>query len=131
MANEESPYEKLDLSYFEMPVPNTEEVTAVRFLSKQGLADLWSKISEKFIRPVSGGTEGQVLTYKGTGLYSWDDVSSFPEGGTTGQALIKTDDGVAWGDVATDIPEATSEVYGTVRFATDEEFNSFMGLPSE
>lgn len=76
MANEESPYEKLDLSYFEMPVPNTEEVTAVRFLSKQGLADLWSKISEKFIRPVSGGTEGQVLTYKGTGLYDWDDVAT-------------------------------------------------------
>lgn len=131
MADEETPFDDLDIGYFEMPIPNTEEFQAVRFLNKAGVAKLWEIINSKFMRPITNGQEGQVLTYVGNGLYAWEDASSFPEGGTVGQALIKTEDGVSWGDVATDIPQATAEIYGSVRFATDEEFNSFMGLPSE
>lgn len=77
----EDPYEDLDIGYFEMPLPNTTEFTVIRFLNKTGLAQLWQKIKDKFVR--------------------------IPSGGTTGQALVKTDTGIEWGDVAsgsTDFP---------------------------
>lgn len=102
MADEETPYENLDVGYIEFPMPTTEEITAIRFLNKIGVARLWNKIKDKFVK--------------------------IPSGGTTGQALVKTDTGIVWGDVATDIPEATEEVYGTVIFASDTDFDEYMGL---
>ena len=75
----DTPYENLDIGYYEFPLPNTEEFQTVRFLNKEGLARLWNKVGDKFIR--------------------------VPEGGVSGQALVKTDAGFAWGDVAADIPD--------------------------
>ena len=75
----EDPYENLDIGYFEMPLPNTEEFTVVRFLNKTGLARFWSRIKDKFVK--------------------------IPHGGTTGQALVKTETGIEWGDVAADLPD--------------------------
>lgn len=75
----EDPYENLDIGYFEMPLPNTEEFTVVRFLNKTGLARFWSRIKDKFVK--------------------------IPQGGTTGQALVKTETGIEWGDVAADLPD--------------------------
>lgn len=102
MADEETPYENLDVGYIEFPMPTTEEITAIRFLNKIGVARLWNKIKDKFVK--------------------------IPSGGTTGQALVKTETSIEWGDVATDIPEATEEVYGTVIFASDTDFDEYMGL---
>lgn len=127
MADEETPFDDLDIGYFEFPLPTTQEFTVVRFLDKTGVARLWAKIQDKFFKIPSGGEAGQFLSKTETG-YSWEDVSSFPDGGNIGQALIKTEDGVSWGDVATDIPQASDTVYGIVRFATDEEFNSFLNM---
>ena len=75
----EEPYEGLNTAYFEMPIPNSVEIPVIRNLNKEGLARLWGKISDQFVRN--------------------------PEGGTTGQALIKTDTGYTWGDVAADLPD--------------------------
>ena len=75
----EDPYENLDIGYFEMPLPNTEEFTVVRFLNKTGLARFWSRIKDKFVK--------------------------IPQGGTTGQALVKTETGIEWGDVAANLPD--------------------------
>lgn len=50
-----------------------------RFLNKTGVASLWNKIKDKFVK--------------------------IPSGGTTGQALVKTETGIEWGDVAADLPE--------------------------
>ena len=75
----DTPYEKLDTAYFEMPIPNTEEFTVIRFLTKTGVARLWDKIKDKFVK--------------------------IPSGGTTGQALVKTDSGIQWHDVLTEMPE--------------------------
>ena len=75
----DTPYENLDTAYFEMPIPNTEKFTVIRFLTKTGVARLWDKIKDKFVK--------------------------IPSGGTTGQALVKTETGVEWGDVAADLPD--------------------------
>lgn len=75
----DTPYEKLDTAYFEMPIPNSESYEVIRILNKKGLDRLWNKIGDKFIR--------------------------VPEGGVSGQALVKTETGVEWGDVAADLPD--------------------------
>lgn len=76
----EDPYENLDIGYFEMPLPNTEEFTVVRFLNKTGLARFWSRCKDKFLgRPKNSGSAGQALLWDG--------------------------DGTKWGDVATDLPD--------------------------
>lgn len=133
MADEESPYEGLDIGYVEWPMPTTQELSVIRFLDKTGVADLWTKINDKFFKIPYGGEPGQVLSKTETG-YSWKDVltGNFieePSGGNVGQALIKTEDGISWGDVVVDIPEtpiATDQVYGLVKFASDEDFEEFM-----
>lgn len=102
MADQESPYENLDIGYVEWPMPTTEEIETIRFLNKTGVARLWNKIGDKFCK--------------------------VPSGGETGQALVKTNTGIGWGDINTDIPEASDTTYGIVRFATQEEFDSFMNL---
>ena len=75
----DTPYENLDIGYYEFPLPNTEEFQTVRFLNKEGLARLWNKVGDKFMRP--------------------------PTGGTVGQAIVKTETGIAWGDVSSDSQE--------------------------
>ena len=75
----DTPYENLDIGYYEFPLPNTEEFQTVRFMNKEGLARLWNKVGDKFIR--------------------------IPDGGTPGQALVKTETGYSWGDVATELPD--------------------------
>lgn len=133
MADEETPFDDLDIGYVEWPMPTTEEFTVIRFLTKEGVARLWAKIGDKFFRIPYGGEPGQALFKTQTG-YSWQDVltGNFieePSGGTVGQALVKTETGVGWSDVETDIPEASDTEYGTVRFATDEEFDSYFTNP--
>ena len=133
MADEESPYEGLDVGYVEWPMPTTQELSVIRFLDKTGVANLWTKINDKFFKIPYGGEPGQVLSKTETG-YSWTDVLTGdfvenPPGGNVGQALIKTEDGIAWGDVVIDIPEtpiASDTVYGLVKFASDEDFEKFM-----
>lgn len=102
----DTPYENLDVGYFEFPIPNTEEFQTVRFLNKEGVARLWAKIGDKFFR--------------------------VPSGGASGQALVKKENGtIGWGDVAADIPEipnASETQYGLVKFISDEEFKSYMGI---
>lgn len=111
----DTPYENLDIGYYEFPLPNTEEFQTVRFLNKEGLARLWNKVRDKFIR--------------------------IPSGGTTGQALVKTETGVEWGDVAADLPEVLPvEKGGTgcttidgirtmlFNFPTSEQLFSDLGL---
>lgn len=103
----EEPYDNLDIGYVEWPMPTTEEFTTVRFLDKTGVAQLWQKIKDKFVK--------------------------MPSGGTTGQALVKTETGIQWGDVsldATDIPHASDTEYGTVIFASDDDFDSYMKIDS-
>ena len=75
----EEPYDDLDIGYVEWPMPTTEKFEVVRFLNKQGVARLWQKIKDKFVKT--------------------------PSGGEVGQALVKTESGYGWGDVAADIPE--------------------------
>ena len=75
----EEPYDDLDIGYVEWPMPTTEEFEVVRFLNKQGVARLWQKIKDKFVKT--------------------------PSGGEVGQALVKTESGYGWGDVATEAPE--------------------------
>lgn len=120
----EEPYDDLDIGYVEWPMPTTEEFEVVRFLNKQGVARLWQRIKDKFVK--------------------------VPAGGTTGQALVKTETGVEWGNVATDAPEIPAllnmegvlpvEKGGTgcttvdgirtmlFNFPTDEELFSDLGL---
>lgn len=99
----DTPYENLDVGYFEFPIPNTEEFQTVRFLNKEGIARLWAKIGDKFFR--------------------------VPSGGTTGQALVKNENGtVSWGDVASDVPNASTTQYGIVKFISDEDFKTYMGI---
>ena len=109
----EEPYDDLDIGYDEWPMPTTETFEVVRFLGKNGVARLWSRIKDKFIK--------------------------IPSGGVNGQALIKTEDGCGWGDVTADIPEIIPvEKGGTgcttidgirtllFNFPTDEELEEFL-----
>ena len=75
----EEPYDDLDIGYVEWPMPTTEEFEVVRFLNKQGVAQLWQKINDNFVKT--------------------------PSGGEVGQALVKTEYGYGWGNVATEAPE--------------------------
>ena len=108
----EEPYDDLDIGYVEWPMPTTEEFEVVRFLNKQGVAQLWQRIKDKFVKT--------------------------PSGGEVGQALVKTESGYGWGDVAADIPEIIPvEKGGTgcttvdgirtmlFNFPTDEELEEY------
>lgn len=96
----DTPYENLDIGYYEFPLPNTEEFQTVRFLNKEGLARLWNKVGDKFMRPPTGGTVGQAIIKTDTG-YSWGD--SVPSGGSVGQVLTKTETGTEWSNI--DVPD--------------------------
>ena len=75
----EEPYDDLDIGYVEWPMPTTETFEVVRFLNKNGVARLWQRIKDKFVKT--------------------------PSGGEVGQALVKTENGYGWGNVATEAPE--------------------------
>ena len=47
-----------------------------------------------------------------------------PEGGTAGQVLTKTADGIAWQDAI----RASDIQYGVVTFASNEDFCAYMGI---
>lgn len=109
----EKPYDDLDIGYVELPMPTTETFEVVRFLNKNGVARLWQKIKDKFVKT--------------------------PSGGEVGQALVKTESGYGWGDVAADIPEIIPvEKGGTgcttidgirtllFNFPTDEEIEEYI-----
>lgn len=109
----EEPYDDLDIGYVEWPMPTTEEFTVIRFLDKIGVAQLWQRIKDKFVK--------------------------VPTGGTTGQALVKTETGIEWGDVAADIPEIIPVENGGTgcttidgirtmlfNFPTDDELDEYM-----
>ena len=109
----EEPYDDLDIGYVEWPMPTTETFEVVRFLNKNGVARLWQKIKDKFIKT--------------------------PSGGEVGQALVKTESGYGWGDVAANIPEVIPvEKGGTgcttvdgirtllFNFPTDEEIEEYI-----
>lgn len=96
----DTPYENLDIGYYKYPLPTTEEFQTVRFLNKEGLARLWDKVGDKFMRPPTGGTVGQAIIKTENG-YSWGD--SVPSGGTVGQVLTKTETGAEWQNI--DIPD--------------------------
>lgn len=111
----DTPYENLDIGYYEFPLPNTAEFQTVRFLNKAGLARLWNKVGDKFIR--------------------------IPSGGTPGQALIKTETGYSWGDVATELPDVipvenggtgctTVEAVRTLlfNFPTEDQIDEYFGF---
>ena len=102
----DTPYEKLDTAYFEMPIPNTEEFTVIRFLTKTGVARLWDKIKDKFVK--------------------------IPSGGTTGQALVKTETGVEWGDVAADLPDVLPVEQGGTSCTTIDGIRTMLfNFPTE
>ena len=102
----DTPYENLDIGYYEFPLPNTEEFQTVRFLNKEGLARLWNKVGDKFIR--------------------------IPSGGTVGQALVKTDTGYSWGDVATELPDVIPVANGGTGCTTVEAVRTWLfNFPSE
>lgn len=117
----EDPYENLDIGYFEMPLPNTEEFTVIRFLTKTGVARLWDKIKNKFVKIPSGGITGQALI-KGENGIVWGN--SLPSGGVAGQYLTKTDDGSAWKT----LDNASSTMYGITIFKSNEDFCSFFNI---
>lgn len=102
----EEPYDDLDIGYVEWPMPTTEEFTVIRFLDKIGVAQLWQKIKDKFVKVPVGGETGQVLTNLGAGSFGWTTLTASN----------------------IDIPQASETEYGTVRFATQEEFDSFMNF---
>lgn len=102
----DTPYENLDIGYYEFPLPTTEEFQTVRFLNKEGLARLWNKVGDKFIR--------------------------IPSGGTTGQALVKTDTGYSWGDVATELPDVIPVTQGGTGCTSVEAVRTWLfNFPTE
>ena len=102
----DTPYENLDIGYYEFPLPNTEEFQTVRFLNKEGLSRLWNKVGDKFIR--------------------------IPSGGTTGQALVKTDTGYSWGDVATELPDVIPVTQGGTGCTSVEAVRTWLfNFPTE
>lgn len=111
----EEPYDDLDIGYVEWQIPTTEEPEVVQFLNKNGVARLWQRIKDKFVKN--------------------------PSGGEVGQALVKTESGYGWGDVAADIPEiipvekggtgcTTVDGIRTMLFNFPEEadFKEYLGL---
>ena len=106
MPIEESPYENLDIGYYEFSLPDTAEFQTVRFLNKEGLAKLWNKVGDKFMRP--------------------------PTGGTVGQAIVKTDTGYSWGDVATELPDVIPVEQGGTGVTSIEAMRTMLfNFPTE
>lgn len=94
----EEPYDDLDIGYVEWPMPTTEELTVARFLDKQGVLNLWTRIGDKFLRIPKDAEEHQILTYRNNGVVWADAPSGIPSDGVVGQVLTKTESGYGWQD---------------------------------
>ena len=81
------------------------------YLNKEGLSQLWNKAKAAFADKTETTTE---LNKK----------FELPSDGDEGQFIKKTSSGTEWGDPAV----ATATTYGIVRIASDEEFDSYIGL---
>lgn len=49
-----------------------------------------------YMKPVAGGTAGQIMTKTASGEEWADAPQSLPDGGSSGDALVKSDDGGSW-----------------------------------
>ena len=108
-------FDSIDVATFEWPLPNTVEYERLSFIDKTGLARIWQKINERFLRPVSGGEDGQVLT-KVPGGYAWKDTQTpLPD-------IIPIEKG---GTGVSSIEELRTMLFD---FPTSEELFSSLGL---
>ena len=79
----------------------------IKHLDKEGLSQVWTKAKAAFADKKE--TEKTL-----------NDKLSSPSGGSSGQFIQKTEDGVQWGDGLT-------KEYIEAMFVTDEEFDEYMG----
>ena len=122
----EEPYDDLDIGYVEWPMPTTEELTVVRFLDKQGVLNLWTRIGDKFLRIPKDAEEHQILTYRNNGVVWADAPSGIPSDGVVGQVLTKTESGYGWQDSSLpDIDELRPIILDTI---DTEELLTALGL---
>ena len=122
----EEPYDDLDIGYVEWPMPTTEELTVVRFLDKQGVLNLWTRIGDKFLRIPKDAEEHQILTYRNNGVVWADAPSGIPSDGVVGQVLTKTESGYGWQDSSLpDVDELRPIILDTI---DTEELLAALGL---
>ena len=122
----EEPYDDLDIGYVEWPMPTTEELTVVRFLDKQGVFNLWTRIGDKFLRIPKDAEEHQILTYRNNGVVWADAPSGIPSDGVVGQVLTKTESGYGWQDSSLpDVDELRPIILDTI---DTEELLAALGL---
>lgn len=137
MADEETPFDDLDIGYFEFPLPTTQELTVVRFLDKTGVARLWAKIQDKFFKIPTGGENGQALI-KGTGGTTWGNLSDIlgtipiSKGGTGATTIegMRTTifDFTDENEFLTYIQQADVNQYGVVKFVSNETFCDYFDI---
>lgn len=81
----------------------------LNYMDRVGLQALWNKITDKLSSKLDA-----------------------PANGENGQVLTKTDAGIEWGNVPEpDVPKATETVYGIVKFASDSDFDDYMGISTQ
>lgn len=88
---------------------------------------------DNLISVPTGGTDGQVLTKTSNGV-AWENVqagSSFPEGGTVGQVLKKTESGTEWAnDNNTTYENASQSSAGLMSSADKTKLDNLVEIPS-
>lgn len=88
---------------------------------------------DNLISVPTGGTDGQVLTKTSDGV-TWENVqagSSFPEGGTVGQVLKKTESGTEWAnDNNTTYENASQSSAGLMSSADKTKLDNLVEIPS-
>lgn len=88
---------------------------------------------DNLISVPTGGTDGQVLTKTSDGV-AWENVqagSSFPEGGTVGQVLKKTESGTEWAnDNNTTYENASQSSAGLMSSADKTKLDNLVEIPS-
>lgn len=99
-----------------------------------GLMSSSDKIKlDSLISIPTGGTDGQVLTKTSDGV-AWENVqtgSSFPEGGTVGQVLKKTESGTEWAnDNNTTYENASQSSAGLMSSADKTKLDNLVEIPS-
>lgn len=101
-----------------MAATGSEAISLAQLLLYKNAVD--TALDAKMSAPSSTGTSGQVLTTDGAGTYSWTTVSA----GTTYTGSNGVD---VTGSVIIGI-DAAAGTKGVVEFATDTDFNEYMGL---
>ena len=88
---------------------------------------------DNLISVPTGGTDGQVLTKTSDGV-AWENVqtgSSFPEGGTVGQVLKKTEGGTEWAnDNNTTYENASQSSAGLMSSADKTKLDNLVEIPN-